>query len=341
MARYPAAIDFGWPEYSRAHQRASIPALAAISAWAATALLLATTVAAEVPTVTLSLMNLARVPRWTLEAAQDGVATAYKRIAVRVAWTDQRINSGPGRLTIVLLAAQDEADYLIGPGASPKTLGFAPSGSGRVYVLCERVSAFARTNVRTMALVLGHVLTHEIGHQLLPGQGHASTGIMREELDYSSVVETWFSPEQGASIRALLATQAEVRADLGGPSVNWAAIGGPFIGSLSKRAPNRIPAAVMAQPVGWHPEMRDPKYPGTFWKSWGPALIAKRLEIDVEQTMAHHGRGAVRRHVDHRVFAAFDRGLRTLAGAAITTSPAIAAGRVVIGSQDGTVYALG
>ena len=27
-------------------------------------------------------------------------------------------------------------------------------------------------------------------------------------------------------------------------------IGGPFIGSLLKRAPNRIPAAVMAQPVG-------------------------------------------------------------------------------------------
>ena len=38
-------------------------------------------------------------------------------------------------------------------------------------------------------------------------------------------------------------------------------IGGPFIGSLLKRAPNRIPAAVMAQPVGWRPEMRDPKIP--------------------------------------------------------------------------------
>jgi hypothetical protein len=43
-----------------------------------------------------------------------------------------------------------------------------------------------------------------------------------------------------------------------------------------------IPAAVMAQPVGWRPEMRDPKYPGTFWKSWGPALIAKRPEITMQ-----------------------------------------------------------
>jgi pimeloyl-ACP methyl ester carboxylesterase len=33
-------------------------------------------------------------------------------------------------------------------------------------------------------------------------------------------------------------------------------IGGPFIWSLLKRAPDRIAAAVIAQPVGWRPEMR-------------------------------------------------------------------------------------
>ena len=56
-------------------------------------------------------------------------------------------------------------------------------------------------------------------------------------------------------------------------------IGGPFIWSLLKRAPNRVVAAVLAQPVGWRPEMRDPKYPGVFWKTWGPALAAQRPEI--------------------------------------------------------------
>src|SRR6266851_5012263 len=61
-------------------------------------------------------------------------------------------------------------------------------------------------------------------------------------------------------------------------------IGGPFIWNLLKRAPNRVVAAVLAQPVGWRPEMRDPKYPGVFWKSWGPALIAKRPEITMQTT---------------------------------------------------------
>src|SRR5436190_21274970 len=61
-------------------------------------------------------------------------------------------------------------------------------------------------------------------------------------------------------------------------------IGGPFIWSLLKRAPNPIAAAVLAQPVGWRPEMRDPKYPGTFWKGWGAPLIAKRPEITSQTT---------------------------------------------------------
>ena len=56
-------------------------------------------------------------------------------------------------------------------------------------------------------------------------------------------------------------------------------IGGPFIWSLLKRAPNRIVAAVPAQPVGWRPEMRDPTHPGRFWKTWPPAITEKRPAI--------------------------------------------------------------
>src|SRR5271169_2203368 len=59
-------------------------------------------------------------------------------------------------------------------------------------------------------------------------------------------------------------------------------IGGPFIWNLLKRAPNRIAAAVVAQPVGWRPEMRDRKYPGAFWTTWGPMLTAKRPEITAQ-----------------------------------------------------------
>jgi hypothetical protein len=43
-----------------------------------------------------------------------------------------------------------------------------------------------------------------------------------------------------------------------------------------------ITADLLAQPVGWRPEMRDPKYPGTFWKSWSKDLTAKRPEIAMQ-----------------------------------------------------------
>ena len=59
-------------------------------------------------------------------------------------------------------------------------------------------------------------------------------------------------------------------------------IGGPFIWNLLKRAPNRVAAAVVAQPVGWRPEMRDRKYPGSFWVSWIAQINAKRPEISTQ-----------------------------------------------------------
>jgi pimeloyl-ACP methyl ester carboxylesterase len=59
-------------------------------------------------------------------------------------------------------------------------------------------------------------------------------------------------------------------------------IGGPFIWSLLKRAPGRIAGAVLAQPVGWRPEMRDREYAGVFWKAWPAQIAAKRPEIPRE-----------------------------------------------------------
>jgi pimeloyl-ACP methyl ester carboxylesterase len=58
-------------------------------------------------------------------------------------------------------------------------------------------------------------------------------------------------------------------------------IGGPFIWNLLKRAPERVVAAVLAQPSGSRPEMRDLFYDNNM-KGWGPALIAKRPDVTME-----------------------------------------------------------
>jgi pimeloyl-ACP methyl ester carboxylesterase len=58
-------------------------------------------------------------------------------------------------------------------------------------------------------------------------------------------------------------------------------IGGPFIWNLLKRAPNRVVAAVLAQPSGSRPEARDLFYE-TNIKGWGPELVKRRPEITME-----------------------------------------------------------
>lgn len=55
-------------------------------------------------------------------------------------------------------------------------------------------------------------------------------------------------------------------------------IGGPMIWNLLRRAPDRVVAAVLAQPSGSRPEMRDLFYEGNM-KNWGPDLIARRPDI--------------------------------------------------------------
>ena len=58
-------------------------------------------------------------------------------------------------------------------------------------------------------------------------------------------------------------------------------IGGPFIWNLLRRAPERIVAAVLAQPSGHRPELPDQFYQNNI-KSWGPTLSARRPEITME-----------------------------------------------------------
>ena len=58
-------------------------------------------------------------------------------------------------------------------------------------------------------------------------------------------------------------------------------IGGPFIWNLLKRAPNRVVAAVLAQPSGFRPEMPSLFY-DTNMTGWGPDLVKRRPDITME-----------------------------------------------------------
>jgi pimeloyl-ACP methyl ester carboxylesterase len=58
-------------------------------------------------------------------------------------------------------------------------------------------------------------------------------------------------------------------------------IGGPFIWNLLRRAPDRVVAAVLAQPSGFRKEMPDLFYQNNI-TGWGPDFIKRRPEITME-----------------------------------------------------------
>jgi pimeloyl-ACP methyl ester carboxylesterase len=58
-------------------------------------------------------------------------------------------------------------------------------------------------------------------------------------------------------------------------------IGGPFIWSLLKRAPNRVVAAVLAQPVGFRPEMPGVLYDGSK-TGWAPEFLKRRADVTAD-----------------------------------------------------------
>jgi pimeloyl-ACP methyl ester carboxylesterase len=58
-------------------------------------------------------------------------------------------------------------------------------------------------------------------------------------------------------------------------------IGGPLIWNLLKRAPDRVVAAVLAQPSGFRPEMPTLTYDGNM-TGWGPELVKRRPDITMD-----------------------------------------------------------
>lgn len=58
-------------------------------------------------------------------------------------------------------------------------------------------------------------------------------------------------------------------------------IGGPFIWSLVWRAPERIIAAVVSQPVGFRKELPNHAY-DNYMKGWGPNLIKQRPDLTMD-----------------------------------------------------------
>ena len=157
------------------------------------------------PTVLLRITNAAGISSETIQKALRETTRIYETAAVQLLWVadDAALDAEPLiRLDVVLLSKFD-AERILARSRLPATvLGVAPRDTGRAYIFCHRIQWRALIDGVPIETVLGRVVAHEVGHHLLPGEGHSKRGIMQERLNYSPKTAPGFTTEQAVSIRA-------------------------------------------------------------------------------------------------------------------------------------------
>ena len=143
-----------------------------------------------------------------LEAQQQAVMI-YDAIGVSLVWThdpdmDEEGTAPMDFVAVVLSDARTE-QFLKGKEVPPTVLGVAPHLTGRVYLFWDRIVRRAWENDVLPQIVLARVLAHEVGHHLMPLQGHSDSGIMRPSVDYRAEDPPAFTQAQATSIREFLA----------------------------------------------------------------------------------------------------------------------------------------
>ena len=160
----------------------------------------------EVP-VTLVAEGVSQPASEVLLEARQQATMIYDAIDVSLVWTDDPDlyeETCPVQFVAVVLSDARTDQFLRGKEVPPSVLGVAPYQTGRVYVFWDRIARRARENNVLPQIVLARVLAHEIGHHLLPLQGHSDSGIMRPSVDYRVGEPPAFTPTQAAAIRQLL-----------------------------------------------------------------------------------------------------------------------------------------
>ena len=158
-------------------------------------------------TIVAQVDNYAEVPPADLAEAESAAADIYESIGVRVIWVhaDVPFDDPRGVRVHVRLLSRKMADRKV---AKEKTtsdvLGEAIAAARCAYVFVDRIPPVVFQFGQPFTRVLGLVIAHEIGHILLPGQGHAESGIMSAHVNLWSRKLVYFTPEQGTEIKSLL-----------------------------------------------------------------------------------------------------------------------------------------
>lgn len=165
--------------------------------------------ASPAPTISVGVLDDARVPREWLRQAKNELERIYREIDVAIEWWDltSRTDQVTAPKNLLMIAIRRNA-LSLQKKLSEDTMGITSGTAierGRVaYVFYDRTEQFTPLY---RGKYLGHFMAHELGHLLLPQYSHSSTGLMRaqwnrDDLERAQHGQLRFTPEQASLIRS-------------------------------------------------------------------------------------------------------------------------------------------
>ena len=170
--------------------------------------------------------NYAGLSAETLAKAEQEAARIYERAGLETQWLDCPLSPaeadqypacqlpvGVTRLALRLLSREMAERRK----SDPMTFGFAllPEDGGFgtiVNVYPHRAGELAKGREKTQAVILGHLMAHELGHLLLGVGSHSANGLMhvpwrKKELELVSQGSMFFMPWQAEQMRTQVAAR--------------------------------------------------------------------------------------------------------------------------------------
>ena len=97
---------------------------------------------------------------------------------------------------------------------SATALGSALPSTGHAAIYVDRIKALALRKRVDWGALLGRVISHEVGHLVLPAPSHSKKGLMKDNMDADPRgPRATFTPEESWLIRALLEARARIRSE--------------------------------------------------------------------------------------------------------------------------------
>lgn len=168
-------------------------------------------------TITVRVNNFAQLKRETLTGAIGQARTVFRKVGIETVWLVCSGNDNPRPPECRAALGLTEVAFNIVSRRNPVKgkLGFTTCAQvfedkrglgkyGMIYADC--LKNMPDVGGLLPSVILGYLLTHEIGHLLLPAEDHAPNGVMRavmrpEEWRLAMIGHLAFLPDQGEGLR--------------------------------------------------------------------------------------------------------------------------------------------